>query len=206
MKKHQTVTYDDVSVHTSRTCVKAPLVTFLAMYDLSTGSPRDKIYWKKRNPRKSARKVKNLRTGETPGFQLLPSFRTISAPSLPKASRTTKKMPRIGVNALHALKKAEGERPRRTRNLTPAKTKTSCASKQKLQRGQSGKTEAEWPADTGTGVIAGGRASKKKDMQQRNGPHSGKGELRAETAVHGRTNAGWNAPPRTCRSNLGIST
>jgi hypothetical protein len=43
-------------------------------------------------------------------------------------------------------------------------------------------------------------------MQQRNGPHSGKGELRAETAVHGRTNAGWNAPPRTCRSNLGIST
>lgn len=42
MKKHQTVTYDDVSVHTRRTCVKAPLVTFLAMYDLSTGSPRSK--------------------------------------------------------------------------------------------------------------------------------------------------------------------
>ena len=53
--------------------VKAPRVTFVATYDLSTGSPRIKIY-KKRNPRKSGREAKNPRAGAKPGFKCVPTY------------------------------------------------------------------------------------------------------------------------------------
>ena len=69
---------------TSEDRVKAPRVTLLATYDLSTGSPRNQIYEKKRNPRKSARKAKNHRAGAKPGFQLLPTYRRSSAPCIPR--------------------------------------------------------------------------------------------------------------------------
>jgi hypothetical protein len=51
---------------TSEDRVKAPRVTFLPTYDLSTGSERNKIFEKKR---KSVLKTENPRTGAKPGFQ-----------------------------------------------------------------------------------------------------------------------------------------
>jgi hypothetical protein len=60
-----------VRVHTRRARVHAPRVTFLATYNLSTGSPRNKIFKQKRNPRKSARKARKPRAAAKPGLQLL---------------------------------------------------------------------------------------------------------------------------------------
>ena len=58
-----------------KTRVQAPRVTFLATYDLSTGSPRNKIYEKKRTPRKSKGKAKKPASGSqtrTPTSSILP--------------------------------------------------------------------------------------------------------------------------------------